>query len=158
MVFFLFRKEFDSILDGIMYAGITSLGFAATLPILNVDAFIVRQNIQRAVDDQELDIHYFTQLSDDALPALRSAFHSDALPASVKDGLGAALVCDRRNARKNPDTDWRSFHFSRSNQALLLDSLTTELKGYQVNDNDWPVTITTPLGKTYNCSGSSFMD
>ncbi len=30
IVFFVFRKEFDSILDGIVYAGITALGFAAT--------------------------------------------------------------------------------------------------------------------------------
>jgi len=30
IVFFFYRKEFDSILDGIVYAGITALGFAAT--------------------------------------------------------------------------------------------------------------------------------
>jgi RsiW-degrading membrane proteinase PrsW (M82 family) len=30
VVFFVFRKEFDSILDGIIYAGVTALGFAAT--------------------------------------------------------------------------------------------------------------------------------
>jgi RsiW-degrading membrane proteinase PrsW (M82 family) len=30
IVFFLFRKEFDSVLDGIVYAGIVALGFAAT--------------------------------------------------------------------------------------------------------------------------------
>jgi RsiW-degrading membrane proteinase PrsW (M82 family) len=30
IVFFLFRKEFDSILDGIIYAGMVALGFAAT--------------------------------------------------------------------------------------------------------------------------------
>ena len=30
LVFLLFRKEFDSILDGIVYAAITALGFAAT--------------------------------------------------------------------------------------------------------------------------------
>ncbi len=30
IVFFLFRKEFDSILDGIIYGGIAALGFAAT--------------------------------------------------------------------------------------------------------------------------------
>lgn len=30
IVFFVFRKEFDSILDGIVYAGIAALGFAAT--------------------------------------------------------------------------------------------------------------------------------
>ncbi len=30
IVFLIFRKEFDSVLDGIVYAGITALGFAAT--------------------------------------------------------------------------------------------------------------------------------
>ncbi len=30
LVFFVFRKEFDSVLDGIVYAGVTALGFAAT--------------------------------------------------------------------------------------------------------------------------------
>src|SRR3989304_2770005 len=30
IVFFMFRKEFDSILDGIIYGGIAALGFAAT--------------------------------------------------------------------------------------------------------------------------------
>jgi RsiW-degrading membrane proteinase PrsW (M82 family) len=30
LVFLLFRREFDSILDGIVYAGVTALGFAAT--------------------------------------------------------------------------------------------------------------------------------
>ena len=30
IVFFLFRKEFDSVLDGIIYAGMAALGFAAT--------------------------------------------------------------------------------------------------------------------------------
>ena len=30
MIFLAFRREFDSILDGIIYAGVTALGFAAT--------------------------------------------------------------------------------------------------------------------------------
>lgn len=34
IVFLLFRKEFDSYLDGIVYAGITALGFAATENVL----------------------------------------------------------------------------------------------------------------------------
>lgn len=34
LVFFIFRREFDSILDGIIYAGITALGFAATENVL----------------------------------------------------------------------------------------------------------------------------
>ncbi|MCQ3936288.1 MAG: protease PrsW [Chloroflexi bacterium] len=34
IVFFLFRKEFDSVLDGIIYGGIAGLGFAATENVL----------------------------------------------------------------------------------------------------------------------------
>ena len=36
VVFLLFRKEFDSILDGIIYAGITALGFAAIENVLYI--------------------------------------------------------------------------------------------------------------------------
>ncbi len=36
IVFLFFRKEFDSVLDGIIYAGITALGFAATENVLYI--------------------------------------------------------------------------------------------------------------------------
>jgi len=36
VVFFLFRKEFDSVLDGVIYAGITALGFAAIENVLYI--------------------------------------------------------------------------------------------------------------------------
>lgn len=36
VVFFLFHKEFDSVLDGIIYAGITALGFAAIENVLYI--------------------------------------------------------------------------------------------------------------------------
>src|SRR5512135_903381 len=36
IVFLAFRSEFDSILDGIIYAGITALGFAATENVLYI--------------------------------------------------------------------------------------------------------------------------
>jgi RsiW-degrading membrane proteinase PrsW (M82 family) len=36
IVFLLFRKEFDSVLDGIIYAGITALGFAAIENVLYI--------------------------------------------------------------------------------------------------------------------------
>lgn len=36
LVFFVFRKEFDSVLDGIVYAGVAALGFAATENVLYI--------------------------------------------------------------------------------------------------------------------------
>ena len=131
---------------------IASIGFAATLPILNVDAFIVRQNVQRAVGGQKLDISYFTQLSADALPALVNAYHSNTLPASVKDALGASLVCIRQSlADRSANSDWRSFNLSRWNETNLLSALETELQGYKVDTKNWPSTATSPSGEKFNC-------
>ncbi len=36
LVFFIFRREFDSLMDGIVYAGIVALGFAATENVLYI--------------------------------------------------------------------------------------------------------------------------
>ena len=57
---------------------LAALGFIISLNLLNVDAFIVRQNIQREIrsitDDAfaqgraDLDAQYFVDLSDDAIP------------------------------------------------------------------------------------------
>jgi len=44
VVFFLFRKEFDSILDGIIYAGITALGFAAIENVLYIYEYGYQQD------------------------------------------------------------------------------------------------------------------
>jgi hypothetical protein len=138
---------------------IASIGFAATLPIMNVDAFIVRQNVQRAVNGEELDISYFTELSADALPALVDAYHSDPLPATVKDALGASLACLRHTrVDSNTDTDWRSYHLSRWTQTRLLEEIRPELKGYSLKTSDWPATVTTPLGEEYDCGYGYYMD
>jgi hypothetical protein len=138
---------------------IASIGFAATLPLLNVDAFIVRANIQRAADGAELDASYFTELSSDALPALVDALHSDVLADPARDALSVSLACLRsRRADAHPDLDWRSFHLARWQERTLLASLKDELKGYTVNDKDWPARVTTPLGKEYNCGYNYWMD
>jgi hypothetical protein len=153
---------------------IASIGFAASLPILNVDAFIVRQNVQRVVDgnmtfqsdpgrgqleSDVLDISYFTELSADALPALVDAYHSKVVPAPVKDALGAALACIRyQRAVAAPDTNWRSYHLSRWEQARLLEVIRPELKGYFISAQDYDRIITTPLGKEYNCGYGYSMD
>jgi RsiW-degrading membrane proteinase PrsW (M82 family) len=44
VVFFLFRKEFDSILDGVIYAGITALGFAAIENVLYIYNYGYQEN------------------------------------------------------------------------------------------------------------------
>jgi RsiW-degrading membrane proteinase PrsW (M82 family) len=51
LVFLIFRSEFDSPLDGIIYAGITALGFAATENIWYIHQFGFLQNGYRGIAD-----------------------------------------------------------------------------------------------------------
>jgi hypothetical protein len=68
-----------------------SLGFALSLAALNVDGFIVRQNVARALAGQELDTGYLASLSDDSVPALVDLHHR--LQGEVKAEVGGVLAC-----------------------------------------------------------------
>jgi hypothetical protein len=141
---------------------IASFGFAVSLPILNVDAFIVNQNIQREVnarekDSVELDAQYFLNLSDDAVPPLVSAYQTPTLPDSVREKVGASLACI--NYQRNQDTreyPWQSFHLARFNADQALASIQKDLKGYEVSDTDYPVKMTAPSGEEFSCSSNYY--
>jgi len=141
---------------------LASLGFVISLSLLNVDAFIVKQNIQREIRSTtdktfaqgraDLDAQYFLDLSEDAIPPLVNAFHSKLLPVSVKEKVGAALVCKRyehqQDTRKYP---WQSFHFSRFNANVGFKEVNKELDAYKIIDKDWPMKIKTPSGEEFPC-------
>jgi hypothetical protein len=136
---------------------ITSFGFAISLPLLNVDAFIVNQNIQREVraqvnDSTNLDTQYFLNLSDDAVPALVSAYQTPSLPDSVREEVGASLACIRhQHGLDSLKLAWPSFHFATftADQALL--SVQKDLKEYPVINTEYPVTIALPSGGQFSC-------
>jgi hypothetical protein len=134
-------------------AVIASLGFALSLSIMNVDGFIVRQNVDRAVRGETFDVSYLASLSSDAVPALATAYRTQTLPASIKEGVGASLACYA--ATQNRDGEpmpWQSFHLSRTNAARLLASLEPDLEKYQVDYEDWNYLIVTPSGEEYRCN------
>ena len=141
---------------------LAALGFIVSLNLLNVDAFIVRQNIQREIrsaSDQafaqgraDLDAHYFLDLSEDAVPPLVDAFHSKSVPVSVKEKVGAALACKlHERAQDERVIPWQAFHFSRFNADTAFKQVAKELKEYQVIDKDWPAMIETPGGEEFSC-------
>ena len=49
---------------------IVIVGFAFSLPILNIDRFIASRNIDRAVSGEEFDAAYLASLSSDAVPTM----------------------------------------------------------------------------------------
>jgi hypothetical protein len=137
---------------------IASFGFAISLPILNVDNFIVEQNIQHEIHAQaknstDLDTQYFLDLSDDAVPALVSAYQSPNLPEPVREKIGASLACIRYNRGLDTrELQWQSFHFATLNANKALASVSNDLKGYKINDTNYPVMLTIPSGEEFSCS------
>jgi hypothetical protein len=142
---------------------LAALGFVISLNLLNVDAFIVNQNIQSELrsggeknlpqgERVELDTQYFLALSDDAVPALAAAFRNESWPETVQEKVGAALFCKRYDREQaHQKISWQSFHLSRFNADRIFVQLKKELDAYKVVNPDWPVTIKTPTGNEFSC-------
>ncbi len=144
-------------------AVIASLGFALSLSIMNVDGFIVRENVDRAVQGADLkvtqtgradfDASYLADLSSDAVPALAKAYQTQNLPAFVKEGVGVALKCYAAELDDERDRPWQAFHFSRWYAGRILRSLESDLTAYQLDDSDWAYSVIAPSGDEYHCVG-----
>ena len=141
---------------------LAALGFVISLSALNVDAFIVKQNIQREIrgtgDETiaqgraDLDAQYFLDLSDDAVPSLVDAYQTQSLPAPVREKVGASLACIRYTRDLDQrDLPWQSFHFSRFNADRALAELKKELDTYKILDKDLPAMVETPAGEEFSC-------
>ncbi len=133
---------------------ITSLGFAVSLNVLNVDGLIVRQNASRATQGEGLDVPFLVSLSTDSVPVLVDIYQSPAYPGLTRDAVGAVLFCRLQSSESRPSFDWRSFSLSTWKSDKGLDDVQSSLARYQVMDSDWPVRILTPGSVTYSCYGS----
>ncbi len=132
-------------------AALAAIGFALTLTLLNVDGFIVRQNIARAPAGEGLDVPYLTSLSSDSVPDLVAAFRDPSLPGLTRDAVGAVLVCRGQRGMNGGDDNWRSFTFSRLRADQAFKQVQSQLDKYRVTDDDWPVKILTPANVYYEC-------
>jgi hypothetical protein len=109
------------------------LGFGLTLNLVNVDAFIVRQNLARAIQAHELDAIYLASLSDDAVPALFESLHSGQpgkpapFPAKV---VGSVLACQSNRDAFTAHRPWQSFHLARYRAEQLFRQYQAELQDY----------------------------
>jgi hypothetical protein len=134
---------------------LASIGFAATLTLMNVDGLIVRQNAERAVAGAGLDVAYLASLSPDSVPALVNALQDGSLAPGTRDAVGAALACRAHNdGSRNAATDWRSFTISNwsADQAVKLSGVRQILNRYRILDENWPVQVQTPLDGRFDCS------
>jgi len=130
---------------------IASLGFTATLAVINVDGFIVRQNVARATDGRSLDVAYLASLSLDSIPDMVAEFQNSSIPASTRDAVGVALVCRELDSNGGGDANWRSFTLSNWWASRALDQVQSQLDQFKAVHQDEPSSILTPAGTQYDC-------
>jgi hypothetical protein len=137
---------------------LAGIGFAGSLVLLNVDGFIVRQNVQRAVLGQELDMAYLASLSSDSIPVLVQKFNDTTLSPDIHEKIGASLTCMSALAPEHKDADWRAFNLSVFNGQKKLAALETDLEDYKISEADYQTFVTTPAGEKMDCRGYDMMD
>ena len=144
---------------------LVSVGFAASISLLNVDGFIVRQNVARAAsaprgaEGVELDTGYLVGLSDDAVPALVEQFQSKALSPALHDGIGSVLACRAKivesEYRSKP---WPSYHWARSHAITLYAQYSSLLAAYPVVLDENSRLVVKVQGSPRECQGVQVID
>jgi hypothetical protein len=132
-------------------AVLASLGFAAALSLMNVDALIVRHNVLRAALGKHFNVTHLAMLSSDAVPALVEAYRDASLPADVHQGIAAALLCRSDSLDDSLLEDWRSSNLSLARADRLLEEVLPELGGYRLTGKGWEQRVITPGSDTYLC-------
>jgi len=128
------------------------VGFTATLGIMNVDGYIVRQNVQSAQAGKELDGNYINGLSNDAVPALVDEFLKTGQPKAIKDVLGAELACRTASLKNADKIDWRSYRIGEAQASQLLQQNQNAWSGYVVtNDAQNGLQVQTAAG-VHSCT------
>jgi hypothetical protein len=122
------------------------VGFTVTLALLNVDAFIVKRNMNRLSQAGEIDVSYLSGLSSDAVPGLVELLGVGG--EEVQDELLPQLACMRyRLERRQEEISWPSYHLSQSRAYAELRGLDA-LDAYRVYPEDWSLIAEGPGGET----------
>ncbi len=133
-----------------------TLGFGLILAGWNVDGWIVRRNVERAVAGAELDEQYLSRLSSDALPILVEQTQRTDLPAEARLKLGKVLACYQAETSLEA-RPWQSFNLSDQRARQVLAENASLWSGYKVYwDGSLPYLIKD--GKRYDCYPRVFMD
>lgn len=137
-------------------AALGVIGFTLTLNLLNVDGFIVRQNVRRQSTTGEIDLQYLASLSSDAIPDLMS--YARQAPSEVSDDLLPLLACRQAIFKERLDgLRWPSTHLSDllANRAFDINRPLLEPYTVEHDRNGWSVEVD---GEQVSCYPSRFWD
>lgn len=132
----------------------TITGFCLTLGILNVDGFIVDQNVKRAMKGADLDTDYLLTLSVDSTPVLVEYYTIPNLDNKIHQELGLVLVCQAAELEDQFESQtWTGFHYSRLRAMRLMENLKDDLETSQVSREDGSIYVSIN-GEDRSCSGN----
>ncbi len=107
------------------------IGYGASLNLLGVDNFIVRQNLSRYTESGRIDLAYLTALSADAVPGLVEI--SSQLSSANRSDLLPQLACrERMVSDELRGSAWPEYHISLVSAERALGSVGEQLEPYQV--------------------------
>ena len=132
------------------------IGFVASLNLINIDRFIVSQNVARLEERYEIDTDYLVTLSTDAVPDL-VALVSEGVE-NEEEFLGE-LACWQVQLEKNlKDQSWPSAHYSRNAASEAFEEIEDSFKHYQVSQEDWGLWTVTIEGEERSCGQQQWMN
>jgi hypothetical protein len=117
------------------------MGFGISFGALNIDGYIVQQNVRRTAFGEKLDAKYINTLSDDATPELFSQFYNPSLPSVTHDVIGAELTCRMLKKSQETPAPWVSSNWADYTARL-------EMVAHHLDLDTYPVT-TNPYGERY---------
>lgn len=135
-----------------------AVGFVFTLNLLNVDAFIVKQNIAHLEKTSDLDITYLAGLTDDAIPSLVELALDNSF--EDKDELLGELACwDAQLEYRLSELKWPSTHLGRLSASRDLDKIQKAFAPYQVvyPEDDYAAWSYIYKGEERQCQHQSFL-
>ena len=140
---------------------LVSIGYAAALFTLNVDASIARVNIDRVEELGRLSVWYHASLSSDVVPVLVEEFENPDHGTKFHEAIGAILIChvnvytdDVDEDEEETQLDWRSFNFSDWQAQQALDDIWDELDDYKfIEGNYHGDRVKTPSQHVFHCYG-----
>ena len=136
---------------------VAMLGFGITVNILNIDAFIVQQNVSRALDGSDLDTAYLVTLSNDSIPPLSQLYDDPTLPVDLRDEIGGILACRAALLTEKGKLPWQSFHFSDYIAMKTLSSNRDELISFEMTKDENGVWVVEVNGLDQPCSNSHYI-
>lgn len=137
---------------------VMTIGFGATLAVMNVNGFTASKNIARAVSGEDLDVPYLVSLSSDAVPIMFEKFNDAATPKTIKEDLGYALACRTILMDDPAILPWQGFNISTTQAWNLLQSNKATLSKYKVQENNEYGWYYIKDGEEIPCFDYGFMD